>query len=77
MTLVDLFAGAGGLSCGLEMAGFKPIFANELVPAYAETYKHNHPEVDLIVGDVRKVCTSSIRDRLGVEKGEVFSFNAR
>ena len=27
--LVDLFAGAGGLSKGLEMAGFKSILANE------------------------------------------------
>jgi DNA (cytosine-5)-methyltransferase 1 len=26
-TLVDLFAGAGGLSCGLEMAGFRPLLA--------------------------------------------------
>jgi DNA (cytosine-5)-methyltransferase 1 len=33
--LVDLFAGAGGLSCGLEMAGFSPIMANEIDPNYA------------------------------------------
>ncbi|MHC8442125.1 MAG: DNA cytosine methyltransferase, partial [Candidatus Eutrophobiaceae bacterium] len=31
MKSVDLFAGAGGLSCGLEMAGFQPVLANELV----------------------------------------------
>lgn len=69
--MVDLFAGAGGLSCGLEMAGFRPILANELVPVYAETYRHNHPDTDLIVGDVREVCETNIRKRLGVAKGEV------
>jgi len=70
-TLIDLFAGAGGLSCGLEMAGFYPVLANELVPSYAETYRHNHPDTDLIVGDVRQVCAANIRERLGVKKGEV------
>ena len=69
--MVDLFSGAGGLSCGLEMAGFRPILANELVPAYAETYRHNHPKTDLIVGDVREVSETNIRKRLGVAKGEV------
>ncbi len=69
--MVDLFSGAGGLSCGLEMAGFRPILANELVSAYAETYRHNHPDTDLIVGDVREVSETNIRRRLGVAKGEV------
>lgn len=70
-TVVDLFAGAGGLSCGLEMAGFEPVLANELVPEYANTYKHNHPHTDLVIGDVREVCATSIRKRLGVTKGEI------
>jgi len=70
-TLVDLFAGAGGLSCGLEMAGFHPVLANELVPAYAQTYRHNHPETDLMIGDIRQLCATSLRERLGVEKEEI------
>ena len=28
--VVDLFAGCGGLSLGLERAGFHPVFVNEL-----------------------------------------------
>ena len=38
---VDLFAGCGGLSLGLENAGFKPIFVNELSPDAMETYLVN------------------------------------
>lgn len=41
LQFVDLFAGCGGLSLGLEMAGFKPVFANELSPAAMETYLRN------------------------------------
>jgi hypothetical protein len=33
----DLFAGCGGLSLGLENAGFKPVFVNEIDPTFAET----------------------------------------
>ncbi len=40
-TLVDLFAGSGGLSLGLEQAGFEPIFVNELNPDAMETYLLN------------------------------------
>ncbi len=71
MISIDLFAGAGGLSCGLQMAGFKPILANEFVPVYAETYKHNHPDTKVIVGDVRLVCEKNLRRSLRVRRGEV------
>ena len=40
-TFVDLFAGCGGLSLGLELAGFEPIFVNELNPDALETYLQN------------------------------------
>lgn len=71
MKSVELFAGAGGLSCGLVQAGFHPILANELVPQYAETYIHNHQDTNLVVGDIRTVCEQNLKSKLGVSEGEV------
>lgn len=45
LTLVDLFAGCGGLSFGLELAGFHPIYVNELNRHALETYLTNREEV--------------------------------
>lgn len=51
---IDLFAGAGGLSLGLEHAGFEPCFVNEIVPEYCATYKLNRdlPDERYYVGDI-------------------------
>ena len=44
-SLIDLFAGCGGLSAGLENAGFKPIFVNELNNDALESYLINRREL--------------------------------
>ena len=38
---IDLFSGAGGLSCGLTMAGFTPLASVEIMPQAIETYEYN------------------------------------
>ena len=40
-TVVDLFAGCGGMSLGLEMAGFKTVYVNELHPDAMGTFLFN------------------------------------
>lgn len=40
-TFIDLFAGCGGLSLGMEQAGFTPVFANERWEPAAITYCMN------------------------------------
>ena len=50
---IDLFAGCGGLSLGLEEAGFTPLLFSEISPHAAETYIANRRELDIIpVGDI-------------------------
>lgn len=41
LTMVDLFAGCGGLSLGMENAGFTPVFVNELNEHAMATYLAN------------------------------------
>ena len=41
LTFIDLFAGCGGLSLGLEQAGFFPLYVNELNRDALETYLIN------------------------------------
>jgi DNA (cytosine-5)-methyltransferase 1 len=40
-SLIDLFAGAGGMTLGFTWAGFEPVFAVELDRAAAKTYSAN------------------------------------
>ena len=47
MNHIELFAGCGGLSLGLETAGFELLFANELSPMASETFAFNHLNIDL------------------------------
>lgn len=55
--IVDLFAGCGGLSIGLEQAGFTPWLVNEIIPNYCNTYKLNHKctDINYYVGDINKL----------------------
>lgn len=67
--LVDLFAGCGGLSTGMENAGFKPWFMNEIVPQYCDTYRANHqlPDGHCYVGDINEL-NKNIQDYKAILK---------
>ena len=55
--MIDLFAGCGGLSLGLEQSGFTPWFVNEIVEQFANTYRYNHTLSDehYYIGDIAKL----------------------
>ena len=47
-TCIDLFAGAGGLSLGLEMANFRPLLCCEVNDSARETYMANRKGEDIV-----------------------------
>jgi DNA (cytosine-5)-methyltransferase 1 len=47
MNHIELFAGCGGLTLGLESEGFDLLLANELSPMAAETFAYNHLGLNL------------------------------
>jgi DNA (cytosine-5)-methyltransferase 1 len=58
MKVVDIFAGCGGLSLGFMQVGYTVVKAVEFDPEAADTYIENHPEVDVIVDDIKNVDNS-------------------
>lgn len=61
LTCIDLFAGCGGLSLGLEQAGFRPLLFSELNRSAAETYLANRAGKDIIpVGDIYQLTDENL-----------------
>ncbi|SVC91935.1 uncharacterized protein METZ01_LOCUS344789, partial [marine metagenome] len=69
-TAVDLFAGCGGLSLGLEWAGFEVLLANEKHPDACTTYRANHPHVDLLQGEIQDVTNDEFRRKINSVLGD-------
>ena len=63
-TAIDLFSGCGGLSTGLELAGFSVIAAVEIDKIAADTYKLNHPDTKVFVTNIRELSTDTIKTLL-------------
>jgi DNA (cytosine-5)-methyltransferase 1 len=64
---VDLFAGAGGLSTGLENAGFELVHAVEVDEDARTTFAHNRDgwEASDLSGDIRDIDVSEITSAVG------------
>jgi DNA (cytosine-5)-methyltransferase 1 len=53
-TFLSLYSGAGGLDLGFSRAGFEPVWANDIDPVAAETYRRNLGH-ECTSGDVKKL----------------------
>ncbi|MDR1294617.1 MAG: DNA cytosine methyltransferase [Bifidobacteriaceae bacterium] len=59
---VDLFAGAGGLSLGLEQSGFDLLASVEYDPVHATTHAFNFPLTEVLCDDMSGVTSAQVHD---------------
>lgn len=72
---LDLFAGAGGFSYGIEQSGIEVIAAIEFDKKIAKTYKENHPNTILVNDDIRNIAaTKEDFDRINKNSISIDSF---
>ena len=68
---VDLFSGAGGLSCGLRDAGFSLVGAVESDALAAASYRLNFGRARLWEADIREVSGAQMMSAIGIKRGEL------
>lgn len=61
---IDLYAGAGGLSLGLEQAGFDVLVAAEFDPIHALTHRFNMPKTAVLCRDLSDEPVSAVAKAL-------------
>lgn len=71
LTAIDLFSGAGGISLGLEDAGYDVLLASDIDRASGLTHRANFPETKFIEGDVRRLTAPKIMAATGLRRGEL------
>jgi len=66
-TFIDLFCGAGGMSYGFEMAGFKPVLAIDNWQDALDTYNHNNPSGRTLCADLSNIDVKKVASEYGVK----------
>ncbi len=62
LNFIDLFSGAGGLSCGLELAGMKCVLGVDVDKNAIETSKKNHHDAESFCGSITELSASKIKE---------------
>lgn len=62
LNFIDLFSGAGGLSCGLELAGMKCVLGVDMDKNAIETFKANHHFASAYCGSIVDLTAAKIRE---------------
>lgn len=68
-TVVELFAGCGGLALGLESAGFEKVCLNEWDSHACSTLRLNRPDWNVIEGDISNIDFTPYNDQADVVSG--------
>jgi DNA (cytosine-5)-methyltransferase 1 len=70
---ISLFAGGGGLSLGLERAGFRVLLASDIEESSAATFANNKPDVPFICCDIRRIERREIEAAVGSRRVHLVS----
>lgn len=65
---IDLFSGAGGLSCGMEMAGWNCLLGVDANIHAIETFRLNHKNAKGHCGDIANLTIDKIKELTGNKK---------
>jgi len=68
-SILELFAGAGGLAIGLEKAGLKCVALNEIDKWACQTLRNNRPNWNVLEGDIKDFDFSRFKNSVDVVTG--------
>jgi len=68
---IDLFCGAGGLTLGLQKAGFKVLAGVDMEDIPANTYRANHPGVFCFQKDIRCLGAAELLKAAQLRRGQL------
>ncbi len=68
---VDLFCGCGGISTGLEKAGFEILAGIDIEKKYLITFKHNFPNAKALNTDITTIPANEFMQTLNIAPGEL------
>jgi DNA (cytosine-5)-methyltransferase 1 len=68
-SVLELFAGAGGLAIGLEKAGLKCVALNEIDKWACQTLRKNRPNWNVLEGDIAQYSFSEYKGKVDVITG--------
>ncbi len=62
LNFIDVFSGAGGLSCGLELAGMRCLLGVDMDKNAIETFKANHLHANTYCGSVLDLTEKKLKE---------------
>ncbi|MBK9354670.1 MAG: DNA (cytosine-5-)-methyltransferase [Bacteroidetes bacterium] len=68
-TVLELFAGAGGLAVGLEKAGLKCVALNEMDKWACKTLRRNRPNWNVLEGDIKSFSFTEYENKVDIVTG--------
>lgn len=68
-SVLELFAGAGGLAAGMEKAGLKCVALNEIDKWACQTLRNNRPHWNVLEGDIKNFDFTKYRNQVDIVTG--------